>query len=141
MTALLLSSLLLSASCAYGPKDEKSTNLSALNGENYQVQTTVLGVPIVERKVKDSVIRGRVIDKQGMFPMPVNGAAVELLDANNRVASTRTGADGTFQFTGRLQDGVYKIRVLRENKLSELDVKLNGYLADGIELNLSSKEL
>lgn len=40
------------SSCAYGPTKEKKYALNYLNGERYYNSAQVMGVPVVERKIK-----------------------------------------------------------------------------------------
>jgi hypothetical protein len=137
--------LLALSACVSGPKpkvvDPKAGAAQYLNGENYESPVVILGVvAVVERKIKPSTIRGQVLSGATRMPFPVNGAQVRMERAGELLASVRTGPDGKFEFVGAFADGEYDLVWIQPPRTLTSKIKLEGYLAEGIELRDLRKE-
>ena len=56
--------------CVSGPAQEKKSAGNYLNGEHYSETGSVLGVPIVERRVKNTILRGMIRMEDPLEPIP-----------------------------------------------------------------------
>jgi hypothetical protein len=137
--------LLVLGACVSGPKskvtDPKAGPAQYWNGENYEAPVVILGVfAVAERKTKPSTIRGQVLSGATRMPFPVNGAQVRIERAGELLASVRTGPDGKFEFVGAFADGEYDLVWTQPPRTLTSKIKLEGYLAEGIELRDLRKE-
>jgi hypothetical protein len=102
-----------SGGCTYGPKAERKSTLSYLNGEQYITPTegpTQLVVPIVKRRERNTQIKGRVVVKDGAIETPIRYAKVTLLELSGKtVVETMSDLGGEFLLKGAIKNGTYQL--------------------------------
>ncbi len=132
---VLVSSLLLS--CAGGPKQDKKSPLNVLSGEHYTANE-VLGVPILERKIKNTDILGRVsiIDPLAVIP---NDLMVQLWQDKKLVAETKAEKTGHFAFNGNYDNGRYQLRVSSSRYAGEHDLTIDSFRIENVNLTAEKK--
>jgi hypothetical protein len=125
MTGNFLVTLLLSA-CVTGPKQEKSTGVAdALNWENYDETGTVLGVPILHHKSRETHIRGRLQLEDALQIMP-NTTEIRLIK-NGRIISEASANQELFELHGNFPNGDYTLEALANCFTGDANIKVNSY--------------
>jgi|GEM_PF-2094146 len=139
---LLLGTLI--SSCVYGPKAERKTTLSYLNGENYettaQAGSDAAVIPIVKRKEKATQIDGVVLTGEGVAATPVKNLSVTFYDAKKKVLKNIfTDEDGRFSFSTQLKNGEYLAKITDDKYAGQTTIDVNSYKPEAIVIKALPK--
>lgn len=99
----IFTSLLLFSACVYGPKDPDRTFAEQLSGENYKSTNVIIGVPVLERKLVETKISGRVFCGEGISQVPANHTVIRLIYSNKVISTTTTDNTGNYSISAPLE--------------------------------------
>lgn len=118
--------MLVLSSCAYGPTQEKKSPLNYLSGEHYEQTANVFGVPLVERKTKETIISGYIQMDDPFAKLP-GEAQLSLISDGKIFATLHANKSGRFQFQGVFPDGDYILKASSPLSAGEVLIKINSY--------------
>lgn len=118
--------VLVLSGCAYGPTQEKKSPLNYLSGEHYERSADIFGVPLVERKTKETAISGRIQMDDPFAKLP-GEAKLSLISDGKIFATSRTNKSGSFQFQGVFPDGDYTLKASSPLSTGMVLIKINSY--------------
>ena len=81
------------------------------NHDAAQNPTQPLEHPMPAREDSVDRVHGVVRVGDDMFPTPLASAAIELVKGGEVIRTTNTDMDGKFEFTGKVPEGMYEVRV------------------------------
>lgn len=128
------------ASCAYGPKTKKKSMLNYLSGDHYQQKSSVLGVPVLQRKSVNTKISGQLLLENEPLPIFLKNITLTLLDFNKKeIHRTKTNIDGTFIFNEALDNGKYFLKVVHSKYKLTQKININSYKISKLTLKVVKK--
>jgi hypothetical protein len=102
--------LLFLGSCVSGPTDDR-TFAEKMHGDNYQDKKIIMGVPILERKLIQRKISGRVFCGEGISQTPANHAVITIHKENKNLGTASTDASGSYTLLASMDPlSTYEIR-------------------------------
>lgn len=122
----LLSLFFILNACAYGPTQEKKSPLNYLNGEHYEQSANIFGVPVIERKTKNTKISGK-IQMDDPFAKLSHETQLSLISNSQIISTVQANTSGSFQFQGTFPNGDYLIRATAPLLSGEVSIKVNDY--------------
>jgi hypothetical protein len=130
---------LLLSSCVHGPAQEKKSNANYLSGHHYQQTANVLGVPIIERSIVNTVISGRISLNDPLALLGSN-AKVQLLQNDKVVATGPVTGDNNFKIVENISKGTYVLRLVSAAFLGEKSVEVNSDLVGDVLISAARKK-
>jgi hypothetical protein len=136
-------SCFLIGSCVYGPKAERKTPLSYLDGENYATTvegySDVLAVPLAIRKEKATQIDGKVLLGEGIAGVPIKNQKVALYSPEGKLLSEVTsGNAGEFRIKSAIRNGSYVLKVVSDSYSGEVPITIKDYTLENVVLKVSA---
>ncbi len=136
--------LMLSVGCVYGPKAERKTSLSYLNGESYETAsdsgTDKLMVPLIKRKEKLTRIQGSVVSGEGISQIPVKRIPIGIYSQDGKlIQETSTDLDGRFSIAETLNNGRYLLKVTGDKYTGEEILEITSYEIGNVVVRAKSK--
>jgi hypothetical protein len=121
----LLISIILT-SCAYGPTQEKKSSLNYFNGEHYEQSAIIFGVPVLERKTKETVISGKIQMDDPFAKLPAD-VELSLISDDKKILTTHAHNFGSFEFQGIISNGAYSLKAIASHLSGEILININSY--------------
>lgn len=132
--------LLLSLSaCVYGPVLDKKAPHHALSGEHYQSTGSIAGVPILQTKERDTVVRGKVIVEDPLAVLP-SDLQVQLWREGNLMSEARAARTGDFELVGNFPDGAYLVKVVSKRYDGEGELRISGFRVEDVTLSAKRRK-
>jgi hypothetical protein len=125
MKKIIIFTLIVS-SCAYGPTQEKKSALNYLNGEHYDRSAVIFGVPVIERKTKETVISGRIQMDDPFAKIP-GDVQLSLMSGEKIISTAHAGKSGIFKLQGVFSDGDYLLKAISTSLAGVVSLKINSY--------------
>lgn len=125
-----LLSWVLATGCTVGPKRESDRPVDLLNGQKYQQQGNVLGVPILKRQATLTQFKGQLLLGDGNLASPLPRVRMALVRSAREIAEVQTDGLGYFNFAGDFVPGVYSLRSKDNKYFADQEVQLTGDIAD-----------
>jgi len=147
--------LVLLSSCAYGPKDNRSTILDSLNGENYGVSPDSKGAmaegmttgkqlsfPVVKRKERFVQLMGTIEYGAGLTHVPLRYQRLILKEKekNTILFQTTTNEKGQFVFNEPLTNGEYVVELVSNKYQGAKSIRINSLNPPAILLKAVDKK-
>lgn len=112
---------------------EDKSFLSGLNGKNHVSNSpnSLNNIPLDSEKMNKTLIKGIVIVR-GQLGLPVRKGIISLFLSENKIDEVNINHDGTFTFSGKFKDGVYKLLVKTHRYSGIKEINLNGYALENL---------
>lgn len=126
---------LLVWSCARGPVQEKKSVADYLSGENYQQTGNAFGVPLLERKIRNTIIHGWVHLEDPMSFLP-GDVKVSLLKDGHTVYQSKVEKSGEFHLQGDFPNGSYAIEATSSHYKGDHHLEITSYRPEDVQFIL-----
>ena len=161
MKYLILFLLLFTSSCIVGPKSERKSKLSYLNGELYENSNSgsvsigpVRNIPVIKRSRSNSIISLPLTTRKNKrtsisgslnliingLPSPLNRQELIIKDTKGMiVAKTFSHSDGSFKINKVLTNGSYTISIKSNHYKGSTSFEIISYEIKNLNLLVKNK--
>lgn len=123
----------------YGPSTEQKSVLDLLSEKNYQETASVLGIPVLKSKKRNTIIEGTVYIHE---IIPMHYVKLRLLNSEGKtVSKTTTSYNGNFEFMDYIINGKYLLKIDSAQYSGEIKIEVNGYQLHNIIIDAKPIQL